>query len=181
MPTQTVPAVLYAAKSTQDKHKSIPTQLDDCRDLAKREGWKVAGEFHDEGFSAYSGNRGPGLRDATATAERAASEAGRECMLAVQHSDRLARGAGDAPGASDSLVEVWTRLRRQNVHVRSVQNDAMMGDVVLGAVASKQATEDSERKSKAIRDGKRRRAAERGESNGPPPFGYRFKDPAAKV
>jgi hypothetical protein len=32
-------AVLYAAKSTQDKHRPIPTQLADCREMAEREGW----------------------------------------------------------------------------------------------------------------------------------------------
>ena len=55
------PVVIYAAKSTEDKHGSIPTQLDDCRALAKREDWHVVGEFSDEGFSAYKGNRGPDL------------------------------------------------------------------------------------------------------------------------
>ncbi len=35
------PAVIYAAKSTEDKHGSIPTQIEDCRALAAREGWEV--------------------------------------------------------------------------------------------------------------------------------------------
>lgn len=43
----------------EDKRGSIETQLEDCR--AGREGWDIVGEFQDEGFSAYSGNRGPGL------------------------------------------------------------------------------------------------------------------------
>ena len=34
------PAVLYAAKSTEDTRGSIPTQLDDGRDMAEREGWE---------------------------------------------------------------------------------------------------------------------------------------------
>ncbi len=180
MPTEITPAILYAAKSTQDKHLSIPTQLENGREKAAEEGWVVVGEFHDEGFSAYSGNRGPDLKKAEAAAEQAAAEYGTEAMLVVQHSDRLARGAGDRPGASDSLVEVWSRLRRKSVHVRSFQNDSMMGDVVLVAVASKQAYEESERKSKAIKDGKRRRVMERGEPNGALQFGYRFHDPEAK-
>ena len=45
-------AVVYAAKSTEDKRGSIATQLRDCRDLAECEGWEVVGEFRDEGFSA---------------------------------------------------------------------------------------------------------------------------------
>lgn len=32
----TTPAVIYAAKSTEDKHGSIPTQFQDCRQLAAR-------------------------------------------------------------------------------------------------------------------------------------------------
>jgi hypothetical protein len=39
--------MIYAAKSTEDKHGSIPTQLEDCRQMAEREGWTVVGEFHD--------------------------------------------------------------------------------------------------------------------------------------
>ena len=61
MSTIITPAVLYAAKSTEDKRGSIPTQLEDCREIAEREGWNIADEFQDEAASAYSGNRGPGL------------------------------------------------------------------------------------------------------------------------
>jgi DNA invertase Pin-like site-specific DNA recombinase len=173
------PCVIYAAKSTQDKHKSIPTQLDDCRAMAEREGWLVVGEFSDEGFSAYSGNRGPGLERAKRAAADAATEA-RPCMLVAQHSDRFARGAGDRPGAADSLVEIWHAMRRHSVHLRSDQNDPMLGDPLLVAAASKLAYEESERKSKAIRSGKRRRVEERREPNGPVNFGYRFDDPRSK-
>ncbi len=38
--TMTTFAVIYAAKSTEDKHGSIPTQLEDCRALAERHGWE---------------------------------------------------------------------------------------------------------------------------------------------
>src|SRR4051812_38013034 len=86
-------AVLYAAKSTQDPHGSIATQLEDGRALAARNGWEVLAEHSDEGFSAYSGNRGPGLAAAVAAAETAAAAHG-GCYLIVQHSDRLARGDG---------------------------------------------------------------------------------------
>jgi DNA invertase Pin-like site-specific DNA recombinase len=169
------PAVLYAAKSTQDKHKSIPKQLEDGRKKAAEEGWEILDEFRDEGFSAYSGNRGPGLKAATALAESAAAERSETCMLVTQHSDRFARGAGDRPGASDSLVEIWSRMRRVNVHLRSFQNDSMMGDVVLVAVASKQAHEESQRKSDAVKDGLTRRRHERGKpQGGKRRFAYRW-------
>ena len=37
-------AVLYAAKSTTDERGSIPTQLQDARQLSEREGWTVVAE-----------------------------------------------------------------------------------------------------------------------------------------
>jgi DNA invertase Pin-like site-specific DNA recombinase len=83
-------AVMYAAKSTKDKHGSNPTQLQQGRERAELEGWPVLGEFSDEDATAYHGNRGDGLAQAMAACEQAAGEV----ALIVQHSDRLARGNG---------------------------------------------------------------------------------------
>ena len=69
--TEITRAVIYAAKSSEDRHGSIPTQLEDCRTMADKEGWTVIAEFSDEAFSAYSGNRGPGLAQARLTRLRA--------------------------------------------------------------------------------------------------------------
>jgi hypothetical protein len=55
------PAILYGAKSTQDRHRSLVTQLEDACEFAEENDWKILAEYKDEGFSAYSGNRGPGL------------------------------------------------------------------------------------------------------------------------
>ncbi|MGH2963834.1 MAG: recombinase family protein [Solirubrobacterales bacterium] len=172
---QARPAVLYAAKSTEDTHGSIPTQLADARNMAEREGWEVVGEYQDEGFSAYSGNRGRGLGEAKRRATEVAAERGVTVMLCAQHSDRLARGAGDAPGAADSLVEIWHAMRRQRVHLRSVQNDSELSDPVLVAVAAKRDHEDSRRKSEAVTAGLTRRK-ERGSPVGPVPLGYKVKE-----
>ena len=43
--TERIPAVLYAAKSTEDKHGSIPSQISDCTALAERERWVIVGAF----------------------------------------------------------------------------------------------------------------------------------------
>src|SRR4051794_32678427 len=86
-------AVAYAAKSTDDAHGSIPTQLVDARELAEREGYVVVAEYSDEAASAYSGNRGDDLVAAMAKCETLVAEHG-EAVLIVQHSDRLARGDG---------------------------------------------------------------------------------------
>lgn len=170
-----IPAVIYAAKSTQDKHLSIPTQIKDCQAKAVDEDWEVVDEFKDEGFSAYSGNRGPGLERAKRAAADAATDSGGICMLVAQHSDRFARGAGDQPGAADSLIEIWHAMRRENVHLRSKQNDSMLGDPLLVAAASKLAYEESARKSDATKSGMERRAVERGQAaGGIRAFGYRW-------
>src|SRR4051812_39433506 len=107
MPDPLPPAVVYGAKSTEDKRGSIPTQLAYGRALASREGLEVIGEFTDEAKSAYSGNRGAGLKEARALAERIVREKG-SCALVVQHTDRLARGDGVT---ADHLVELalWAR------------------------------------------------------------------------
>jgi DNA invertase Pin-like site-specific DNA recombinase len=112
-----LPAVIYAAKSTEDTRGSIATQLADCHALAEREGWRVVEEFTDEGFSAYRGNRGPGLARAKAALAKHAP-----CVLVVQHTDRLARGAGDEPGAADHLMELFFWLGRQNIDLWAVQS-----------------------------------------------------------
>src|SRR3954470_16144852 len=127
LPNRSVPAVLYAAKSTEDRHASIPDQLDRNRALAAREGWAVVGEFTDENFSAYSRNRGPGLERAKQLAIELAEREGR-CFLVALHSDRIARGAGDAPNAADHLVEVVAFLRRHGVNLRTVEDDFFADD-----------------------------------------------------
>jgi len=166
-------AVLYAAKSTEDRHGSIRTQLSDARQMADREGWVVAGEYQDEGFSAYKGNRGPGLEAARSEAAALAMRDG-TAVLVAQHSDRLARGAGDAPDAPMHLVEVMFWARRSNIQLRSVQDDANLTNPLLAAMIGERNYEDSKRKGEATRAGIRRRV-ERGDRNGGQrPYGYRF-------
>jgi DNA invertase Pin-like site-specific DNA recombinase len=155
---RSVPAVLYAAKSTEDKKASIPDQLDRGRDLAEGEGWKVAGEFSDENFSAYSRNRGPDLEKAKTLALKLAAEEG-HCHLVALHSDRVARGAGDAPDSADHLVEVVATLRRHNVTLRTVEDDFFADDrigLMMAAVQGQRNSEDSRRKSAAVRAGMKR-------------------------
>jgi hypothetical protein len=91
------PAVIYAAKSTEDVHGSIETQLADPRAICEREGWTIVGEYRDEGFSAYRGNRGPGLEQAKRHVTRAAGEHDTTAMLVAQHSDRLRAARATSP------------------------------------------------------------------------------------
>src|SRR4051794_21406253 len=140
-------AVLYAAKSTEDTEGSIPTQLADARRKAEQEGWHVVAEYSDDGYSAWKGNRGPGLQEAKAHAARAAAESGIPAMLVAQHSDRFARGAGLAPGAAQHVAELFIELRRVNVHLRSVQDDANLADLLRAVIIGERNSEDSKRKS----------------------------------
>src|SRR4051794_4755744 len=89
--------------------------------MAQREGWVIAGEFSDEAFSAYSGNRGPGLEQAKALAASTAAVEG-VAILVAQDADRYARGAGDAPGAAEHLGEVYFSLKRQGVELWTVRS-----------------------------------------------------------
>jgi Resolvase, N terminal domain len=53
--------------------------------MAEREGWELVGEYSDERFSAYKGNRGPDLaRARQAAAERASA------VLLVQSASQTA-------------------------------------------------------------------------------------------
>jgi site-specific DNA recombinase len=170
-PTNETPAVVYAAKSTEDKHDSIPTQIEEATAMAAENGWRVVAVYQDEGFSAYSGNRGAGLKDAKLKASETAAEFGTRAMLIAQAHDRFARGAGDRPGAPQSLGELWHEMRRQNVWLRTVEDDEELRDEAAVAAIGRRAHLDSARKSKAVRKGMARRAA-RGLANGRPPLGY---------
>jgi DNA invertase Pin-like site-specific DNA recombinase len=166
----TVPAVIYAAKSTADPRGSIPTQLADARAAALAEGREIAAEHHDEAASAFKCNRGQGLTDAKDAAIRLAAERG-SAELWVQHSDRLARGDGIT---ADHLAEVWFALRRGGVRLRSVQDDSNLEDAIRVVLIGERNHEDSKRKSESVKSGMARRA-ERGQYNGGrPTYGYRF-------
>jgi site-specific DNA recombinase len=166
------PAILYAAKSTEDKHGSIPTQLADCRAMAGREGWTVEDEYQDEAKSAYHGSRGDGLSRAKAHAERLVAE-GHEAVLVVQHSDRLARGDGGREAAH--LVEFSLWRAKSGVAIRSVQDDATwttpMGHLIP-ALMGERNYEDSRRKGLAVQAGMRRQAAKGRFVGGRVPYGY---------
>src|SRR4051794_17860887 len=102
--TPPIPAVIYAAKSTEDLRGSIETQISDCRAAALAAGRRLIGQPQvDENRSGYKASRGPGLAEAKRLAAAAGAEAG-IAELWVQHSDRLARGDGIT---ADHLLQVF--------------------------------------------------------------------------
>jgi len=164
------PCVLYAAKSTTDEHGSIPSQLERCREHARRQGWTVDAEYHDEAASAYRASRGPGLVAARARAAELAAEHG-EAVLLVFASDRLARGDGRR-GAH--LVEYVLEATKAGYRIESASED-LGGQMalILAALYGERAHVDSKTKGEHVRRG-RRAAAERGRRNGGPrPYDYR--------
>jgi DNA invertase Pin-like site-specific DNA recombinase len=169
------PSVIYGAKSTVDKHGSIPDQLADGRRLAAARGLEVVAEFDDEAASAYRGDRGPGLASAMAECERLSAAHGTATLI-VQHSDRLARG--DAKQARH-LIEVVVWAIKSDVQLLSVQDPEMLagGDMALlmGAIGGMRNNQDSKRKGDAVKGGLKRRAA-RGRYSGRRPFGLRYTD-----
>jgi site-specific DNA recombinase len=181
-PSGKIPAVIYAAKSTKDRHLSIPEQLDDCREMAAENGWEVVGEFCDENFTAYTGNRGPGLARAIARAQEVAAERGCEAMLVAQHTSRFARGDGARPDAPKALVELFHEWARSHVRGRLVENDVAMSSSTAAAIQGEADHNDSKRKGKSVRKGLRRRARDRGKlSAGPRPYGYCWEDDSLVV
>jgi DNA invertase Pin-like site-specific DNA recombinase len=155
-------AIVYAAKSTADPHGSIPTQLADARAMAEREGWTVEGEYRDEAFSAWSGNRGPGLAAAREQAAALARDHG-TAILVAQDADRFARGSGDAPGAADHLGELFFAMKRAGVELWTVRSGHL--DLLRAAIEGERSNSESERRSQSVTAGLKRRKA-RGEPVG---------------
>ena len=164
-------AAIYAAKSTEDKRGSIGTQLEECRERAEHEGWEVIGEFTDEAFSAYHGNRGDGLARAMAFCE----EAGGDIALIVQHSDRLARG-----NVKDArhLVEYAIWAIKHDVRLVSLQDPEMLAEgdyaLLMSAIGGMRNHQDSKRKAESVKAGIKRRRA-KGKAWGKAPQGYRVE------
>jgi DNA invertase Pin-like site-specific DNA recombinase len=167
----TIPCVIYAAKSTEDKRGSIPEQLRECREAIDSDPRRrFIAEYIDEKFSAYRRDRGPGLRDATQHAEDLAAEHG-VAELWAQHSDRIARGDGRA---ARHTVEIALWALKHDVRVRTLQDPDTFRDLLYAVVTGQRNNEDSKRKGLSTQAGTRR-AAERGEYIGHLPDGYRLR------
>ena len=159
-----------------------PEQLEDCREMCRDNGWESLGEFADENFTAYTGNRGPGLAAAIDLAKRTAAERGCQVFLVAQHTSRFARGDGASPDAPRALVELWHEWARTNVRGRLVENDSAMASSAQAAAQGEADHNESKRKSKSIRKGLRRRAQDRGKiAGGHRPYAYRWEDGALEV
>jgi DNA invertase Pin-like site-specific DNA recombinase len=167
-----IPAYIYAAKSTEDTHDSIPDQITDARGIADAAGWTVIGDpFVDEAFSAYSGPRGPALADVMTAAAAGAREHG-EARIIVQRSDRVARGDGRT---APHLVEYVLRGRREGFLFVSKLDPQTFGPegLVYAALGGDQGHSDSKLKGGSVSRGMARRARRGLHNGGPEKYGYR--------
>jgi DNA invertase Pin-like site-specific DNA recombinase len=165
-----ISAVIYAAKSTADSHGSIPDQVERCREYAAAQGWEVVEPPEsDEAASAYHGSRGPGLARAKQRAAALAAQ-GRETVLLVFASDRLARG--DGRNAAHLVEHVLDGLKA-GYRVESATEN-LGGDMALvfASLYGERAHADSKAKGQHTKRGINKMVRE-GRWHGPAPYGYR--------
>jgi DNA invertase Pin-like site-specific DNA recombinase len=143
----------------------VARQIEDCRRLAERKGWRVVEEYVDDDFSAWNGKRRPQYARSLADLE-----AGMINGLLVYDLDRLHR----QPRELESFIDLCQRLGMTNVASVSGDIDLTTADGqfqarILGAVAKK----ESDDKSRRIRR-KALEIAEQGgvSGGGSRPYGY---------
>jgi len=164
-----IPCVIYAAKSTEDRRGSIPGQLAECREAIEADPLRtLIGEYSDEAYSGFKGDRGPGLAAAIEHAEDLVARHG-GAELWAQHSDRLARGDGKR---ARHTVELALWALKHEVAIRTLQDPETFRDLLYAVITGQRNHEDSTRKGLATQAGVRRAVA-RGQHTGPLPDGYR--------
>jgi DNA invertase Pin-like site-specific DNA recombinase len=133
-------AIIYAAKSTEDRKDSIGGQLDAIRKAIAAEGDReVIGEHSDENISGFRKSRGPELE---AAIERAKAVAPSE--LWCFDPDRLARGNGVE---ARHLGKLYFDLLEAGVKIRAVSGDDDLKDPIRAVLRGERNTQDSASKS----------------------------------
>ena len=167
-----IPAVLYAAKSTDDVRGSIPSQLAAVGEAIQREGGReVISKHHDEAMSGFTGSRGPGLTEAIEAAKQAAEHGGAE--LWAFDSDRFARGDGQR---ARHLGGLYFDLLQANVKLRAVRGDNDLADPIHAVLRGERNHQDSEAKSGHVRrESAKRRSAASGSARCPTATGWSAK------
>lgn len=101
--------LIYARySSTLQNPRSVEDQLAACRARADREGWTIAGEYHDRAISGAAGieeSQRPGL-----AALLARLEAGGIEQVLTESTDRIARHQGDAFAVRERIEHAGARL-----------------------------------------------------------------------
>lgn len=130
-------AILYARYSTDlQNEKSVEDQLVLCRAYAKREGYSIAGEYHDAAKSGASMFGRDGLQDMLE-----AAYAGKCDAVVVEHQDRLSRDMEDMAG-------IHKRLTYRGIKILAVHNGGEVSPPMVGlmAIAAQMVREDGAKK-----------------------------------
>jgi DNA invertase Pin-like site-specific DNA recombinase len=171
--SEQVQVVIYGCLSDRaEDEQSIPSQVAKVRERLAQvypDGYEIVGVFTDDGVSGSKRNRGPGLQAAIDAATHAADEPGR-AELWANTSARFARGKGKKETAR-SLLQLYSDMERAGVALRSVHDDDMLREELVG-IASRMAAKYSEDLSESVKRAKRRQAVRGEHLGGPLPDGY---------
>jgi site-specific DNA recombinase len=136
-------AAIYARISSDPSGQQLGTkrQLEDCRTLAERKGWDVAGEYVDDDVSAYKASIRPAYRELLGAITDGAVDA-----VIVWHLDRLHR----QPKELEEFFEVCDKAGLTNLasvtgDVDLSSDDGRFMARILGAVARKESDDKSRR------------------------------------
>lgn len=160
-------AAIYARISDDREGDAlgVTRQVEDCRALAERRGWRVAGEYIDNDVSAYSGKHRPEYRRLLEDMGQ-----GRVDAVIVWHLDRLHRSPKELEEFFDvagnaGIADMGTVTGDVNL----ATSDGQFHARIMGAVARK----ESDDKSRRIRR-KHLELAEAGKvaGGGTRPFGF---------
>lgn len=148
-------AVIYARISLDlAEGAGVARQVEDCRDLAQRNGWEVVAVESDNSVSAYSAKRRPGFQTVLEHVQE-----GRADTVVCWHLDRLVRKAADLATVLDLRAECPT-LAVVPVRGTAIYADDASGRMtaeILTSVSGYESAHKGERVSRA-----RRQAVESG-------------------
>lgn len=157
-------AILYARYSTDlQNEKSVDDQLALCRAYAKREGYKVMGEYHDAAKSGASIRGRDGLQDLLAVAYSGKCDA-----VIAEAQDRISRDMED-------MAHIYKRLTHRGVKILAVHDGGEVSTAMMGlkAMVAQEFREANAKKVKRGMEG----LIERGKTAGGRAYGY-TPDPA---
>ncbi len=159
---------IYARVSTEDQAKegfSLASQLEKLRSYCKARGWKIAGEYIDDGYSGRNTNR-PAYK-------KMMEDMSKWDVLLVMKMDRIHRN-------SKNFMLMMEELRKKGKEfvsmTESLDTSTAMGRFVMDII-QRIAQLESEQIGERVYDGMRQKARQgAGMLGSPPPYGYAYNN-----
>ena len=159
---------IYARVSTEDQAKegfSLAAQLEKLRSYCKARGWKIAGEYVDDGYSGRNVNR-PAYK-------KMMEDMPKWDILLVMKMDRIHRN-------SKNFMLMMEELRKKGKEfvsmTESLDTSTAMGRFVMDII-QRIAQLESEQIGERVYDGMRQKAKQgAGMLGSPSPYGYAYND-----